>query len=80
MFLDVRMPGADGISFLKTVKQEFRRCNIVMISAYPALPDTVQAMKLGATNFFYKPLDPERILAEAKGLLGNGGDIGGNDR
>ncbi|MDR2391658.1 MAG: sigma-54 dependent transcriptional regulator [Planctomycetota bacterium] len=80
VFLDVRMPGTDGISFLKAAKQEFRRCNIVMISAYPALPDTVQAMKLGATNFFSKPLDLDRILTEAKGLLGSGEDFGENDR
>ncbi|MDR1533913.1 MAG: response regulator [Planctomycetota bacterium] len=80
VFLDVRMPGTDGISFLKKVKEEFRRCGSIMISAYPALPDTVQAMKLGATNFFSKPLDLERILAEARGLLGAGIDAGRDDR
>lgn len=69
IFLDVRMPGTDGITFLKTVKDEFAQCAIVMISAYPSLPDTVQAMKLGAANFFAKPLDFRRLLAEAKVIL-----------
>ncbi len=72
VFLDVRMPGMDGIAFLRTIKEEFRHCNIIMISAYPSLPDTVQAMKLGATNFFAKPLDLDQLLAEARGLLESG--------
>ncbi len=69
IFLDVRMPEMGGISFLKKVKAEFPHCVVVMISGYPSLPDTVQAMKFGAANFFAKPLNVGQLVTEARKLL-----------
>lgn len=61
---DVRMPGGDGITLLKSLKSEFPKLPIVfLVTGYADITtDSVKA--LGATELFSKPFDIEKIVAE----------------
>lgn len=56
VFLDVRMPGLDGIGAARALA---RRAHIVFITAYEQY--AVQAFEQGAIDYLLKPLEPERL-------------------
>ncbi len=58
---DVRMPGLDGISLLKAVKEINRRVPVVLISGFGEVETVVAALKAGAENFLSKPLKMETL-------------------
>jgi two-component system nitrogen regulation response regulator NtrX len=62
--LDLKLPGIDGIETLKKIRslKEQASIPILMISGHATLHDAVEAVKLGATDFFEKPLDRDRVL------------------
>jgi response regulator RpfG family c-di-GMP phosphodiesterase len=58
---DVRMPGMDGIEFLRKVKEYDPALPVVMITGFPTVDVAIQAMKAGASDFITKPFKYERI-------------------
>jgi two-component system response regulator HydG len=59
---DVRMPGGDGVSLLKAVRQVAPSAEVVLMTAYGTVETAVEAMKEGAYDFVEKPLRRERIV------------------
>ena len=53
--VDIRMPGMNGIEFLKTVKKEHTDLEIIMLTAFGSIESAVKAMKLGAYDYLTKP-------------------------
>ena len=62
MLLDIRMPGMDGMEVLKKVVERHPAVPVIMISGHGTISTAVEATKLGAFDFFEKPLDRDRIL------------------
>ncbi len=69
IILDVRLPGEDGISALEKVKAERPELSVIMVSGHASISDAVKATRLGATDFFEKPLDRERVLLAVRNAL-----------
>ncbi len=70
--LDVKLPGMSGIDMLKKVRggsSDIRDIPIIMISGHASLSEAVDAVKLGATDFFEKPLDRNGILIRVQNSL-----------
>lgn len=63
VFLDMKMPGMDGIATLRQLKQLQPMLNVVMMTAYGTIETAVEAMKLGAVDYIRKPFAPEEIKA-----------------
>jgi len=63
---DIRMPGMDGISLLKSMKAERPNVPVILITGYPSLEVAIQGMKEGASDFITKPfrLDHLQVLLE----------------
>jgi two-component system response regulator HydG len=61
MFVDIKMPGMDGIELLEKVKQEYPDTIVVIITAYGSIDTAVKAMKLGASDYLLKPFKPEQL-------------------
>lgn len=62
IFLDHRLPGADGVEILKQIKMVNRDTPVVMMTAYGFVQNAVQAIKLGAFDYVAKEdLSPDVI-------------------
>jgi len=59
--LDIRMPGLDGISLLRWIKDEGLTLPVIMMSAHGDVRDAVEAMRLGAVDYLVKPFDPDEL-------------------
>jgi two-component system, NtrC family, nitrogen regulation response regulator NtrX len=69
VFLDIKMPGMDGLEVLGKVKQAAEGLPVVMISGHGTVATAVEATKLGAFDFIEKPLATERILLAIRNAL-----------
>ncbi len=61
LFVDIKMPGMDGIELLGNVKEEYPETIVVIITAYGSIETAVKAMKMGATDYLLKPFKPEQL-------------------
>jgi DNA-binding NtrC family response regulator len=59
---DLRLPGADGISVLRQVKESDPDCPVIVMTAFGTIENAVEAMKLGAYDFIQKPIDVDYLL------------------
>ena len=65
VWLDLRMPGLDGMDVLKTIKERWPDSEVVVITGYPTLESAKQALRLGAQNYIAKPVGPDDVLKAA---------------
>jgi two-component system nitrogen regulation response regulator NtrX len=66
---DIRLPGMDGLALLSKARELWRDLPVVMISGHADTSDVVDAVKRGATDFFSKPVDRDRVLVSVKNAL-----------
>ncbi len=66
---DLKMPGADGLTLLRALKQQGRDVPLVMITAYGSIEKAVEAMKSGAADFITKPFNKDVIRHVVHKLL-----------
>lgn len=71
VILDVRLPGMSGLEALGKIRQRPNASHlpVLMISGHAGIQDAVRAVQLGATDFFEKPLDRERVLVSVRNAL-----------
>jgi len=69
VLLDLRMPGAQGLEVLRTIKRRWPASEVVIITGYPTLESARQAMRLGACNYLAKPVGPEEVIDAARGAM-----------
>ncbi|MCU0276710.1 MAG: sigma-54 dependent transcriptional regulator [Acidobacteria bacterium] len=58
---DIRMPDLSGIELLKKIKTHDPELPVIMITAYAATHDAIEAMKLGAEDYILKPFNLEEL-------------------
>jgi two-component system response regulator AtoC len=59
---DIRMPGMDGLAFLREIKKTDMEATIIVMSAYGTADIAIEAMKLGAYDYISKPFKPDEII------------------
>ena len=64
IFLDIWMPGIDGLDTLAEMKRLRPELAVVMISGHGTIETAVKATKLGAYDFIEKPLSLEKTLLD----------------
>ena len=62
VLLDQRLPGMNGLSVLKEIKEMGDEPLVIMITAYPEVEKAVAAIKSGAYDYINKPFDLEELL------------------
>ena len=66
---DLVMPGEDGLSLLKQVKERAPTLPVILMTGYGTIESAVAAMKEGATNYITKPFDRDELEAAVHGVL-----------
>ena len=69
VFLDIKMPGMDGLETLQRLRAVNETLPVVMISGHATVTTAVEATKLGAFDFIEKPLASERVLVTIRNAL-----------
>ena len=62
VFLDIKMPGMDGLEVLQRLTHLTDVTPIVVMSGHGTISTAVEATRLGAFDFVEKPLESERVL------------------
>ncbi|PHQ96760.1 MAG: DNA-binding response regulator [Marinosulfonomonas sp.] len=63
---DIKMPGIDGMQFLKKLMGVDSALPVIMITGHGDVPMAVEAMRLGAFDFLEKPFNPDKMTDLAK--------------
>jgi two-component system, NtrC family, nitrogen regulation response regulator NtrX len=69
VFLDVKMPGMDGLDALARIRSRYPGAQVVMISGHGTIETAVEATRRGAFDFLQKPLDTDRLLVTLRNVL-----------
>jgi DNA-binding NtrC family response regulator len=63
---DIKMPGMDGMAFLKKLMSVDSGLPVILITGHGDVPMAVEAMQVGAYDFLEKPFNPDRMTELAK--------------
>ncbi|MEZ4529302.1 MAG: response regulator [Desulfobacterales bacterium] len=69
VFLDLKMPGMDGMEVLRRIREDWPGIRVIVITAHGTIETAVEAMKLGAADFIQKPFAPKEIRELAAQVL-----------
>jgi two-component system, OmpR family, phosphate regulon sensor histidine kinase PhoR len=80
MIVDLMMPGISGLDLLRSIKNTNPAVRVIMVTGYPTMKNTLQAMQIGAFDFLPKPFLPadlrtlvaKALAAEDEGKGGSG--------
>jgi two-component system nitrogen regulation response regulator NtrX len=69
VILDLVLPDTDGINLLKMIYSEKPLLPVIMLTAHGTIPKAVEATRLGAYDFFEKPVTSKKILITLENAL-----------
>lgn len=69
MVLDLNLPGVDGLSILKSVRQHKTRLPVMILTARNRVEDRVQCLDTGADDYLVKPFSFLELSARVRALL-----------
>ena len=66
--LDIMVPGMDGLSILKTLRQEENKTPVMFLTAKGSIDDRVAGLRTGAEDYLVKPFALKELLARVEAL------------
>jgi two-component system response regulator AtoC len=69
VLLDIMLPGIGGVDTLKEIKQRFPELPVIMLSAQGKIDVAIETLKLGATDYFSKPVDFAKLEVSIKNAI-----------
>ena len=79
LVLDAMLPGMDGFTLLRQLRQGGSRLPVLMLTARSELNDRVRGLDAGADYYLTKPFETEELLACIRSLLRRGGETADSD-
>lgn len=71
LFMDIKMPGIDGLKAIRVIRENCPRTKIVILSAYDEFVFAQEALKLGAIDYILKPARPQEVVEVVETLAAN---------
>lgn len=75
LLLDIMMPEMDGISVLKTLRQQGVATPVILLTAKGEITDKVIGLDYGADDYIAKPFSAEELLARIRAALRRKGEV-----
>jgi len=69
LYLDIRMPGLNGLEVLRTIHEKYPDLPVVLFTAQPDVQSAVEALRRGATDYLLKPLKPQAVIDHTQAIL-----------
>lgn len=69
VLLDVLLPGRDGLSLLKDIRQMWPQLPVLMVTARIEEIDRLLGLELGADDYICKPFSPREVVARIRSVL-----------
>lgn len=73
--LDVMLPGMDGFSIVKALRQEQSDLPVMMLTARTSTQDKVEGLDCGADDYMTKPFEAPELLARVRALTRRKGEM-----
>ncbi len=65
---DLRLPDISGLDIVKAAKERNKESTVIVITGYATVETAVNALKLGAFDYFEKPFSPDRLMSMLKNV------------
>ncbi|MBP5175845.1 MAG: response regulator transcription factor [Treponema sp.] len=75
VILDIMLPGMDGISILRALREEKNQVPILMLTAKDEVQDRVKGLDSGADDYMTKPFSTDELLARVRALSRRKADV-----
>ncbi|MEN6301577.1 MAG: response regulator transcription factor [Armatimonadia bacterium] len=67
--LDIMLPGRDGLSILRRLREQHNTVPVILLTARSALDERLEGLNLGADDYLTKPFFMEELVARVQALL-----------
>ena len=67
--VDINMPGEDGLSLARHLRERYAKIAIVMLTSAGTVVDRIVGLEMGADDYVAKPFDPRELAARVKSVL-----------
>lgn len=67
--LDIMMPGEDGLSLLKALREEGNQTPVLLLTARGQADDRIEGLRLGADDYLPKPFEPEELALRTSAII-----------
>jgi two-component system phosphate regulon response regulator OmpR len=67
--VDIHMPGEDGLSLARHLRERYANIAIVMLTSADTVVDRIVGLEMGGDDYVSKPFDPRELLARVKSVL-----------
>ncbi|MFT4100784.1 MAG: response regulator [Burkholderiaceae bacterium] len=67
--VDIHMPGEDGLSLARFLRERHAGMGIVMLTSADAIVDRIVGLEVGADDYVAKPFDPRELVARIRSVL-----------
>src|SRR6185503_18436001 len=67
--VDIHMPGEDGLSLARHLRERYATIAIVMLTSAVTVVDRIVGLEMGADDYVPKPFDPRELAARVKSVL-----------
>lgn len=72
--LDIMLPGRDGLSVLRQLREQRNPIPVLLLSARGGVNERVEGLNLGADDYLPKPFELDELIARVRALARRGGD------
>jgi DNA-binding response OmpR family regulator len=69
IFMDVMMPGRDGLSAIEEIRRKDPVVGIIVMTAYSTEQRAVRSLQVGADDYMHKPFEPSELRLKANSVL-----------
>lgn len=69
VFLDLWLPVMDGLQILSEIRKIDPKLPVILLTAHGSMDSALKAMRLGATDYLIKPVNPDQLISLTKSVL-----------